>query len=213
MAENTLEKDITKPVDGAGDNSAGNRDDFNADDVRKKADGFSSDELLDKYVSGEKRINAINGESAKHRTDRDDYKNKYETLQSEIDEAKKKGLVENEKYKELYEAEIEKTKDFDRLKEFETGQIETMNVQITELEGKLSTESKELYEVFTGNENISASDKLKYLNKAIGTNNNGIHIDPSKSHGGTGGKAVNDMTMTEINEHFQKTGVVLRKTK
>lgn len=185
---------------------------FNADDVKTKIGSLSPEQFIQEHIGANKLIYDLNHENQNKRKKFDTLEKTHNDLLKEVEDSKKEGLEKNQEFEKLYNAEKEKTIDFDKYKSFHDDQIEMMNSQVTELEGKLSTESKELYDVFRESESITAADKLKFLNKAIGTGQ-GISIDSAISKGGVSGKSADEMTMAEIQEHYVKTGVILRKTK
>ncbi len=201
MTTDTIEP--PKSDDKSGITDIPKSDDLGADAIRKEADSLTSNEILNKYVGGVQQVQKANAEAKEFRLKADANKLELDTIKKEIEDNTKKGLEDNKKFEELYNTEKEKNEKFEFYKKFHDDQIEVINGQITDMEGKLSNQSKELYEVFKGNEKITPTEKLKFLSKAMVES--GIDVDRSQSKGGAK-LDPKTATLTEKMEYYQRTG-------
>lgn len=204
MSEN---KDPKLSDDGKGTPDLPKVDTFDADAARKLTDNLNNDQMRDKFIGGVEQVFKANAEAKEFRLKADAIDKAHKELLKTIEDSKQKTLEENQKFEELYKTEKEKNEsmnvDYNSLKQFKDDQVHIMELKIVEMEKKLSTNNKGLWESFKGIEGTTHAKKLEFLSQLIVED--GIKVNDTRSKGGAMIDA-SKMSLDQKNAYFKEHG-------
>ncbi len=141
--------------------------------------GKTIEELQALIIGKDNRLKDVTAESIKR-------KEKLREIATNQEEADKTSLIEQNKYKELYDKELLKNQELtpiiEGLNTFKDEVTKREEAKVSELETKLAANEREEYEMLK--DSLPVAKKIQYLENKL-SNRNGINIASTRGNNGT----------------------------
>ena len=141
--------------------------------------GKTIEELQALIIGKDNRLKDVTAESIKR-------KEKLREIAATQEEADKTSLIEQNKYKELYDKELLKNQELtpiiEGLNTFKDEVTKREEAKVSELETKLAANEREEYEMLK--DSLPVAKKIQYLENKL-SNRNGINIASTRGNNGT----------------------------